>query len=140
MGDHKYARARIEVRTSLPSCDAMTLATRVAEATRVTGWKYNKKVAVRLVETSPTRATFEIGQKRPLLVFDVHVGDVEQGSWLVSEITGYTTTQDTIGGFIPAGAKNMEGYPWYRQFMVNLAATVGSADPASTVTMVEREA
>jgi hypothetical protein len=46
--------------------------------------------------------------------------------------------QDTVGGFLPAGKEQLDGWNWYLNFMLNLEAAVLRADPVPTSKSLRR--
>ena len=72
-------------------------------------------------------------------MFDVTASPAEGATTVVTSIEDFATIQSTIGGFIPAGPKTMEGYPWYHQFLTNLEAGVRAKDPQAKTAIIERD-
>jgi hypothetical protein len=66
--DHKYSKSRIEATTSLAVPEVMDLVKAVAADTTVSGFKYNNKVRLHLVEESDGELKFDVAHKYPLLI------------------------------------------------------------------------
>lgn len=136
---HKLSNSRLEFTTGLSSSEVLDVAEFVADETRVTGWKYNKKVRVTLSERSEKGAEFVIGQRRPLIIFELNTDGRDGKTVGVTSIEASEVSQSKIAGFIPAGPKVMEGYPWYLQFMTNLEAGLKAKDPSTRCQLIERD-
>ncbi|MBS45130.1 MAG: hypothetical protein CMH83_18560 [Nocardioides sp.] len=135
---HKLAGARIDARTQLDVAEAVELIKSVAADTRVTGFKYNKKVRIHLTDEAAGELSFCVMHKYPILEFSAMV-QPGPPTRVSTTVDSYATSQETLM-LIPIAPKQLEGYPWYRQFMANLGAALSGRDPESTIEIIEREA
>lgn len=141
---HKLSGARLTGTTSQPPDVVLAIASEVAGHTTVDSWKLKKSVVVQPTERTADSQHFSIGvpkhiDQRPIMQFRCQVTADGSGSEIATEIELFRTSQSTVAGFIPAGPKSLEGYPWYQQYMRNLEAAILAKDPGATLRVVERE-
>lgn len=135
---HKRAGSYISIGSTLPAAELLALAERVAVAAEPTGPARGAKARIKIRSRSDDELEFWIGWKTPLMLFSVWAADHESGGGqLRSQIDQYRTSQSTVGGFLPTGPKQLDGWNWYLNFMLNLEATVKLADPVADIEIVE---
>ncbi len=135
---HKLAGSYIGIGSTLPAEELRQLTEQVATKTMPTGIYRGAKARIHASPHTADRLRFWIGWKKPIMIFSVEITDHPAGgSQLKSHIDSFRTVQDTVGGFLPAGKKQLEGWNWYLNFMLNLKAAVRRADPAANIEIVE---
>ncbi len=135
---HKLAGSHIGIGSTLLVEELRQLTEQVAAATTPTGIYRGAKARIHANLHTAERLRFWIGWKKPIMIFSVAITAHEAGgSQLESHIDNFRTVQDTVGGFLPAGKKQLDGWNWYLNFMLNLEAAVRRADPAANIEIVE---
>lgn len=135
---HKLAGSYISIGSTLPAVDLRSIAEQVAAATLPTGLSRGAKARIHANPHTADRLRFWIGSKKPLMLFSVWIDDHESGGGqLYSQIDSFRTSQDAVGGFLPVGRKQLVGWNWYLNFMLNLKAAVLRADPVAEIHIVE---
>lgn len=126
---HKLSGARLTGTTSQPPDLVLAIASEVAGHTTVDSWKLKKSVVVQPTERTADGQHFSIGvpkhiDRKPIMQFRCQAIAAGSGSEIFTEIEFFRTSQSIVAGFIPAGPKTLEGYPWYHQYLLNLEAAL----------------
>jgi hypothetical protein len=122
----------------LPAIELRRITEQVAAATLPTGIYRGAKARIYPNPHTADTLNFWIGWKKAIMTFSVWIGDHESGGGqLCSQIESFRTGQDTFAGIAPVGPKQLEGWNWNLNFMLNLRAAVLRADPAAEVHIVE---
>jgi hypothetical protein len=135
---HKLAGSYISIGSTLPAIELRRITEQVATATLPTGLHRGAKARIHTNPHSANALNFWIGWRKPMMIFSVWIDDHESGGGqLCSQIDNFRTSQDAIGGFLPVGPKQLDGWNWYLNFMLDLKAAVLRADPVAEIDIVE---
>lgn len=135
--DHKLAWNGIDFDTALSMEQVANMSQRAAMDS--TGDLVNGKH--RIVQTRSTDREIEFRINDFLISFNKHMvfkltftlqGGRTFGS---TTVEWYTTTQTTVGGFVPLTPKKMVAHGTYMQFINNLANQIRNADPTARITI-----
>ena len=132
---HKYARAHVNVVTSLTAREAAEAVVALASDSPTTG------ASVRLVSAGGDVLRFAVrGWKDRIESMTLHVTIRDEGGRTVvrSAIDTYKTTQQKIFLFIPIFPAEMVAYPIYKAFMKRISQALTAKDAAADGRIVER--
>ena len=133
---HKLAGSHLTIRTTLSSADVLSLAERVAS--QVQKRRPDKPGPVVMTSKTASSADFAVVNvfKKAIMRFRVNIAQTQGGTEAHAQITYFTTMQQQMLGFIPAGPKRLNGWPAYSTFMESLQLAVSDADTASRTSIV----
>jgi hypothetical protein len=135
---HKDADLGMIVETGLSS---PKLAELCEQAARDARGALLSGTSIRLEEATPGKLIYSVRGPAGLIeimTFEVRVLEGDGRHRLSTHISTYQMSQDTIGGFIPAGRKRMNGLKNFRSFNELVATAVQSDDPSAQVTLDAR--
>jgi hypothetical protein len=132
---HKFAKAHVEVATTLTARAAAEAVVALASDSPTTG------ASVRLVCTDGDVLRFAVrAWKDRVESMTLHVTVRAEGGRTVvrSAIDTYTTKQQKIFVFIPIFPADMVAYPVYKAFMKRISEALTTQDPAADARILER--
>lgn len=136
---HELARDGVDIDTALPLPQLANLAQRAAR--KATGDLQEQKQRVMAIRVSRGEIEFRVSDAqltfKNYLVFQLAFTEKDGHNTASSSIDWYLTSQPTIGGFLPAGPRQMIGHGAYLQFVRNFADQVQLADPSARVSVRE---
>jgi hypothetical protein len=136
---HKFAWNGLDAETSLPIETVANMAQRAALES--TGDLLKGKHRIVSVKSTDRAMEFRINDFlasfKKLMVFTLSFTERNGRVFASTSIDWYMTSQTTVGGFIPVGAKAMVAHHTLMQFVRNLASQVTAADPTARIVIRE---
>lgn len=137
LASHKLAAPYISIGSTLPG-GGSAQHHQVAASTLPTGLHRGAKARIHPNPHTADTLNFWMGWKTVIMTFSVWIVDHESGGGqLCSQIDSFGTSQDALGGFLPVGPKQLDGWNWYLNFMLDLKAAMLRADPDAEIHIVE---
>lgn len=136
---HKFAWNGVDIDTALSASDLASICAQAAIESTGDLWKGKQRIDK--TDEGDGWIVYVIKNAlitwSKLLSFSVDIEAGESRRRLGTTIHTYTTTQPTVGGFIPVAATTMVAHHTYMQFAHKVANTVRAADPSARIVIRE---